>query len=97
MVKEEIGDECVVTVTSWGPFTLAAQLMGVEQMMRATFKNKDLVRATCSFAVKMLQAIYEPLIEDGTLEMISMADPTASGDLISRKQFENFALPPCRR
>lgn len=94
MVKEEIGDECVVTVTSWGPFTLAAQLMGVEQMMRATFKNKDLVRATCSFAVKMLQAIYEPLIEDGTLEMISMADPTASGDLISRKQFENFALPP---
>jgi len=96
MVKEKIGDEVVVTMTSWGPFTLAAQLVGVEQMMRACFKDKALVEAACAFAVKMLQAIYTPIIEDGTLEMISMADPTASGDLISRKQFEKFALPPLK-
>ena len=97
MVKAKIGDEVVVTMTSWGPFTLAAQLVGVEQMMRATFKDKALVEASCAFAVKMLQAIYTPIIEDGTLEMISMADPTASGDLISRKQFEKFALPPLQQ
>jgi uroporphyrinogen decarboxylase len=94
MVKKEIGHEVVVTMTSWGPFTLAAQLVGVEQMMRATFKDKALVEAACAFAVRMLEAIYAPVIEDGTLEMITMADPTASGDLISRKQFEKFALPP---
>ncbi len=94
IVKKEIGDEVVVTVTAWGPFTLAAQLVGVEKFMRSCFKNKELIKATCDFAVKMIQAIFEPLIDDGTLEMISMADPTASGDLISRKQFEKFALPP---
>ncbi len=94
LVKAEIGDEAVVTVTAWGPFTLAGQLMGVEQMMRATFKNKPLVKATCAFAVKMIQEIFKPLIEDGTIEMITMADPTASGDLISRKQFDKFALEP---
>ena len=94
LVKAEIGDEAVVTVTAWGPFTLAGQLMGVEKMMRATFKDKELVKATCDFAVKMIQAIFEPLVDDGTIEMITMADPTASGDLISRKQFEKFALAP---
>ncbi len=93
IVKKEIGDEAVVTVTAWGPFTLAAQLVGVEKMMRATFKNKELVNASCDFAVKMIQAIFGPLVDDKTIELISMADPTASGDLISRKQFEKFALP----
>jgi len=97
IVKKEIGDEVVVTVTAWGPFTLAAQLVGVEKMMRATFKNKELVSATCDFAVKMIQAIFEPLVDDGTIEMVTMADPTASGDLISRKQFEKFALPPLKK
>lgn len=97
MVKAQIGDEAVVTVTAWGPFTLAGQLMGVEKMMRATFKNKELVKATCDFAVKMIQAIFTPLVDDGTIPMITMADPTASGDLISRKQFEAFALPPLQQ
>jgi len=91
--KEKIGNEYVVTMTAWGPFTLAARLVGEEQMMKATFKKPDFVRKVTDFCTDLLIHLYEPLVEDGTLEVISLADPTASGDLISKRQFKEFALP----
>jgi uroporphyrinogen decarboxylase len=91
--KETIGDQFVVTMTAWGPFTNAARLFGEEVMMKATYKNPDLVEKILDFATELLIHLYEPVVNDGTLEVISLADPTASGDLVSKKQFERFALP----
>lgn len=91
--KKQIGDEYVVTMTAWGPFTLAARFVGEEAMMKATFKNPELVNKACEFTTGLLIHLYEPLVKDGTLEVISLADPTASGDLISKKQFKEFAVP----
>ena len=47
----------------------------------------------CEFATDLLIHLYRPLVEDGTVDVISLADPTASGDLISKKQFDKFAVP----
>jgi uroporphyrinogen decarboxylase len=91
--KEKIGGEYVVTMTAWGPFTLAARLVGEEAMMKATFKKPAFVEKVIDFATDLLIKLYEPIVSDGTLEVISLADPTASGDLISKKQFEKFAMP----
>ena len=91
--KAKIGSTYVVTMTAWGPFTLGARLVGEEAMMKATFKKPDLVTRVCQFATDLLIHLYQPLVEDGTLQLISLADPTASGDLISKKQFEKFAVP----
>lgn len=93
LTKEKIGNEYVVTMTAWGPFTLAARLVGEEAMMKATFKKPAFVEKVVSFTTELLIHLYSPLVEDRTLEVISLADPTASGDLISKKQFERFALP----
>jgi uroporphyrinogen decarboxylase len=95
--KAKIGDEYVITMTAWGPFTLAARFVGEEAMMKATFKKPDFVRSAIDFATDLLIHLYEPLVDDGTLEVISLADPTASGDLISKKQFRDFAVPPLKR
>lgn len=91
--KNKIGKEYVVTMTAWGPYTLGARMVGEEAMMKATFKKPDFVHKVTEFATNLLIHLYEPLVSDGTLEVISLADPTASGDLISKKQFETFALP----
>jgi uroporphyrinogen decarboxylase len=91
--RKKIGEEFVVTMTAWGPFTLGARLIGEEAMMKATFKKPALVDKIIDFATSLLIHLYAPVVEDGTLEVISIADPTASGDLISRKQFERFAVP----
>ncbi len=93
IVKPKLGGEYIVTMTAWGPYTLGARLVGEEAMMKATFKKPDFVHKVVDFITDLLIHLYEPLVSDGTLEMISLADPTASGDLISKKQFEKFALP----
>lgn len=95
--REKIGDEYVMTMTAWGPFTLAARLVGEEAMMKATFKKPELVKKAVDFCTDLLIHLYEPLVKDGTLQVISLADPTASGDLISKKQFQVFALPYLKR
>jgi uroporphyrinogen decarboxylase len=95
--KAKIGSDYLVTMTAWGPFTLGARLVGEETMMKATFKKPAFVEKVVDFATNLLIHLYEPLVKDGTLELISLADPTASGDLISRKQFEKFAVAPLKK
>jgi uroporphyrinogen decarboxylase len=97
MAKRDIGREYVVTMTAWGPFTLAARLVGEEAMMKATFKKPDFVEKVTGFTTDLLIHLYEPLVKDRSIEVISLADPTASGDLISKKQFERFAVPYLKR
>lgn len=95
--KARIGDTYIITMTAWGPYTLGARLVGEEQMMKATYKNPSFVERVVDFAADLLFRLYEPLVRDGALDIISLADPTASGDLISKKQFERFAMPYLRK
>lgn len=92
IVQKAIGDRVLVGVTSWGPFTLAGQLYGVERLMHDIYKDKEAVKAVTEFATRVIIRFYEPFVADG-LKVLSIADPTASGDLISRDQFREFALP----
>lgn len=93
LVADAIGDEVVVTLTAWGPFTLAGQLYGVEDFMRAIYKKKGQVQKTLEFATRLLKAFYRPLVEEQVIPVMSVSDPTASGDLISARVFRNFSLP----
>jgi uroporphyrinogen decarboxylase len=93
LVAEAIGEDIIVTTTAWGPFTLAGQLFGVEDFMRATFKRKKEAHKTLDFATGLLKEFYLPLVEENVIPMASIADPTASGDLISPRTFKTYCLP----
>jgi uroporphyrinogen decarboxylase len=96
MVKEKIGKKHLVTMTCWGPFTLAARFVGEEAFMKYTFKKPAFVEKMADFCADLLIRLYEPLVTDG-IECLSIADPTASGDLINPKQMERFAVPPLKK
>ncbi|MEE8359008.1 MAG: uroporphyrinogen decarboxylase family protein [Candidatus Hydrothermarchaeales archaeon] len=96
-VKEAVGDEYFVTTTAWGPFTLAAQIRGVEKLMRNIYKEPEFVKAVLDFSTRLLIRFYEPLLKDGIIDLISIAEPSASGDLISKKHFMEFVLPYLQR
>ncbi len=93
MVAKEIGDEYLLAPTAWGPFSLAAQFYGVERMMHGMFKQKKLVHAVLEFTTELIFRFYQPMIENGSIQCLGLADATASGDLISRRQFVEFASP----
>ncbi|MDA8082497.1 MAG: hypothetical protein M0024_02425 [Nitrospiraceae bacterium] len=97
IVKKKIGQKYLVTMTCWGPFTLAARFVGEETFMKATFKKPAFVEKMVNFCAELLIHLYEPLVQDGTLECLSIADPTASGDLINPKQMAKFAVPPLKK
>jgi uroporphyrinogen decarboxylase len=95
-VKEKIGKKHLVTMTCWGPFTLAARFVGEEAFMKYTFKKPSFVEKMTDFCADLLIKLYEPLVNDG-LEALSIADPTASGDLINPKQMAKFAVPALKK
>jgi uroporphyrinogen decarboxylase len=97
IVASELGDEVVVTATAWGPFTFAAQLRGVENLMRDVYKRPELARKVIELSREAITMFYAPIVEDGTIEVVALAEPTASGDLISKRHFEAFVLPALQK
>jgi uroporphyrinogen decarboxylase len=92
LVSKEIGRTHIVAVTAHAPFTLAGQIYGVEELMRATIKRPGEVEKTLTFATEALKQFYRPLLEEKIFAMAALHDPTASGDIISAKTFKTFGL-----
>ena len=96
LLARTIGDRTVVGTSQWAPFTIGGLAYGVERLMRSIYKDKPAVHAVLEYAAELCFDYLEPFIDAG-VSMISLADPTASGDLISREQFNEFALPYLKR
>jgi len=95
--KSRIGEDYLISMTAWGPFTLGARLVGEELFIKGVYKNPAFVEKVLDFVTDLLIRIFDPLVQEGSIELITMGDPTASGDLISRKHFETYALPHLSR
>ena len=81
----------------WNPRSaLGGMAFGVENLMRGVRKDKAEVHAVVGFAADLCYDYLEPFIDAG-VSMISLADPTASGDMISREQFIEFSFPYLKR
>lgn len=92
LVSNEIGKTHIVAATAYAPFTLAGQIYGVEELMRATMRKPAEVEKTLQFTTEVLKQFYRPLLQEKAITMACLADPTASGDLISARTFKNFGL-----
>jgi len=91
-VVKLIGDKTLVGASQWGPFTLAGLIYGVENLMRDIYKNPDQVHRIIDFSTEIYIRYVEGFVKKG-VGIVSIADPNASGDMISKDQFRNFALP----
>jgi uroporphyrinogen decarboxylase len=92
LLAKSIGEHTVVGTSQWAPFTMGGLVYGVEKLMRGVCKDKAAVHAVLEFATELCYASLKPFIDAG-VSIISLADPTSSGDLISRNQFIEFSLP----
>jgi uroporphyrinogen decarboxylase len=95
-IAENAAGEYAVAGSMWGPFTLAGLMYGAENLMRDIRKNKDAVHHILDFTTGLFLARAEAYREIG-LDAVSMGEPTASGDMISREHFEVFVLPALKR
>jgi uroporphyrinogen decarboxylase len=91
IVMNEVGDQVVVSLTTAGPFTTASGLRGTEQLMRDLRRNPDFVHRLMRFATDSTTRFVREVLKLGA--RVGIAEPVASGTLISRKQFLEFIAP----
>ncbi len=96
ILAKNIGDKTMIGNSQWGPLTLAGLILGTEKLMRMTIKDKPAVHAILEFTSELCYRYWELFVNAG-VEFVSMAEPCASGDMISRKQFIEFAMPSAQK
>jgi uroporphyrinogen decarboxylase len=96
LLAKRTAGEYYLALTRWGPFTLAGLLYGAENFMRAMRRDPDGVHHILDFTEKVFLKYVQGYIDRG-VEIVQLAEPTASGDMISLGHFTEFALPSFKR
>lgn len=96
ILSREFGDQVTLFPGIVGPLTLLGHLFEVQRVMRWAIKDPQRLERNCEIAADFLAAYANRLLEAGGHAVI-ISDPTASGDLLSRRHFENYALLAYRR
>jgi len=91
LVLREIGDQVPLGMTVAGPFTTAAGIRGTERFLRDLHKGPAFAHRLLRLATDSTIRFAEAAIKVGA--RIGLADPTASGTMISPRQFREFAQP----
>jgi len=91
IVNEEIGDQVSVGSGVGGPFTAAAGLRGTENFLRDLRKNPEMAHRLLELVTESALRYIDAVCDMGLTP--SIAEPTATGTLISAGQFQIFAVP----
>ncbi|HUW58973.1 MAG TPA: uroporphyrinogen decarboxylase family protein [Planctomycetota bacterium] len=91
----EVGDEVFVSVCYPSPFSTAAGLRGTAMLARDLIKRPDLANLLLDKSAQLVEDFAEAVAEAGGIP--ALVDPVATGSILSRKAFEEFALPGNRR
>lgn len=91
------GEKNLILASGRAPFTLAAQLYGLENFLKALYKNQSFARKLLEFTTALSTDYFIRMIKEGKVHGAFIADPTASGDVISKSHFEEFVLPYTKR
>ncbi|MGD9117092.1 MAG: MtaA/CmuA family methyltransferase [Dehalococcoidia bacterium] len=95
MLKERQSDLPVVGNLT-GPISLANSLMDPNAFLRLMIRDKPFTRDYMELLTEAIAAFGEAEAKAGA-DVISIGDPTASGDILGTDLFEEFALPSMQR
>lgn len=91
LVKEKLGDKVPVSGTVTGPFTVAAMVLGTENLMMGMMKKPEKIKHLMEVIVENNNRYIQRLLNLGV--GIGFADPVSSTSLISLQQYQEFSLP----
>lgn len=75
-----------------GPLSILGHLFGVEKVMRWSGREQALFRELLEKVSDLVAAYGNELIRRGA-DVVQMADPTASGNLVSPRVFKQYLVP----
>lgn len=91
-LQEKYSKERIVGTGIGGPLTTACALVGTDRFLRDCIKQPDKVEKLMDYTTQCLIKCAKDLHDEAGL-VCSLFEPMASANLISKKQFERWALP----
>lgn len=91
ILRDELGDTVGCGMSFAGAFTAASGLVGPETLLCSLIEDQEGVHGLLSFANQALLRLAEPFLRQEF--NICLADPMASGTIISPAWFREFVLP----
>ena len=89
---EKFGHERGIGSGLAGPFTTAASLIGFENFLKGTIKNKEGVHKLLQFSTDCVVEVSRQMNAKFGMGLM-LSEPMGSKDLISRRQFDEFFAP----
>ena len=92
IIRERVGPDVPIIGGMEGPVTLASDLSSVKSFMKWSLKKPELFEQVLDFATEATIAYANSMVLAGA-DVISIADPVASPDLMSPDSFKNVLQP----
>jgi [methyl-Co(III) methanol-specific corrinoid protein]:coenzyme M methyltransferase len=96
LLKADIGNDVAIGSYVLGPFTLAGQIMELNDLLKLSFKKADKV-------AKLLDVMADALIivakeyEKVGVDYITVREMGATSDVLSPRVFKNLIMPPLQK
>jgi [methyl-Co(III) methanol-specific corrinoid protein]:coenzyme M methyltransferase len=96
LMRTDIGSDVAVGSYVLGPFTLAGQIMELNDLLKLSFKKADKV-------AKLLDVMADAIIiaakeyEKAGVDYITVREMGATSDVLSPRVFKNLILPPLQK
>lgn len=92
LIVSDLGDEKFLYSTLCSPFTLIGEVRGVEALLLDLIMQPDFARDMLKMATDAIMEYCRFFCRVG-VEGILLCDPTASGSLVSPKEFQKYTAP----
>ena len=89
IIREKVGPDVPIIGGMEGPITVASDLVSVKSFMKWSIKKTDLFEQSLDIATEAAIMYAKAMVEAGA-DVISVADPVASPDLMSPASFKQF-------
>ena len=96
ILKKELGDEVPVVAGIVGPFTIAASLVGLVPILKASLKTPQKIPPFLDMAEKAGTALANAFIDAGA-DMIACEDMTASPAMMAPSTYQEYEMGYQRR
>ncbi|TAN40240.1 MAG: methyltransferase [Nitrospirae bacterium] len=96
LLKADIGKEVAIGSYVLGPFTLAGQIMELNDLLKLSFKKADKVAKLldlCADAIILVAKEYEK----AGVDFITVREMGATSDVLSPRVFKSLILPPLQK
>ncbi|KKG15811.1 methylcobamide:CoM methyltransferase [Methanosarcina sp. 2.H.T.1A.6] len=92
IIREKVGPDVPIVGGMEGPITIASDLVSVKSFMKWSIKKIELFEQTLDLSTEAAIIYANAMVEAGA-DIIAIADPVASPDLMSPDSFKQYLQP----